>query len=167
VIHVAIVVGNTILGIRRNADFATPTRAPSIFPLRAWRMGLRAQTYPVTREKMDTPMRPCKNTRTKGNCKSRGKPSSEDAGRKRSVSKARTRCVMTTSKDANPRSPYGEKVSFASAVGGGAQLSTADRREITHIYPFYIFTLQAHIVCTPSCHLPSIRARKDVTRTRP
>src|SRR5271155_4824454 len=36
--------------------------------------------------------------------------------------------------------------------------------EITHVNPFYIITLQAHIVYAPSCH--SMLVREDVKRSR-
>jgi hypothetical protein len=102
---------------------------------------------------METPMRPCKNTRTKGHWRNRGALLSEDAGKKTSVSKARTRCVITTSKDANPRRPYFESNCQPSLiVAGSLRIAIEILRAVTYVHPFYVITLRAHIVRAPSCH---------------
>ena len=92
-------------GKRLKALFPTEVRASSGWPARHWRMGFRAHTYPVTRAKTDTPMRPCVRMRMKGYWNRRGAVPTAVVGRKRSPSKARVRWVRTTVKDARPRSP--------------------------------------------------------------
>jgi hypothetical protein len=82
-----------------------PFNAASWFPDANCRIGFRAHTYPVTREKIGTPILPCTRTRTIGYWKNRGEAPSAEVGLKRSGSKARVRWVNTTRRDATPRRP--------------------------------------------------------------
>ncbi len=63
----------------------------------------------VTKEKMVTPIRPWTRIRRKGSCSTRGAASADEAGRKRSPSKARAMCVKTTSDEARPLRPCGNR----------------------------------------------------------
>lgn len=102
---VAIVVGRISLGTRRNALFAIDLNAASGFPARHCRIGFKAQTYPVTREKIVTPTRPWTRIRTIGYWRNRGGAPSCDVGLKSSSSNARAIWVKTTSREAKPRRP--------------------------------------------------------------
>ena len=99
-------VGKTRRGTRRNAEREIVLKHAVWLPARHWRMGFRAQTYPVTREKIVTPMRPWGRMRKMGSWRRRGRSPSPELGRKRSGSKARAIWVATTRRDAIPRRPY-------------------------------------------------------------
>ena len=99
-------VGSRSLGILLNALFAMPLKAASWFPAAHCRIGFRAQTYPVTSEKIDTPIRPCRRIRIMGYWSKRGASCSCSVALKMPSSNARARCVKTTRMDAMPRRPY-------------------------------------------------------------
>lgn len=110
-ISVPKVAGRKSRGVRRNALFAIPTNAASCCPARNCRIGFRAHTYPVTRENIDTPIRPCTRIRIIGNWRNRGEtPVSADTGLKRSSSNPLAMCVQTTRSDAMPRRPCCENL---------------------------------------------------------
>lgn len=92
-----------------------PLKAASWFPAAHCLMGFKAQTYPVTSENIDTPIRPCTSIRTIGYWRNRGAACSRDVGLKRSSSKARARCVKTTRRDAMPRRPYDQVIVLVEA----------------------------------------------------
>lgn len=106
--HIKIVtidVGSKSLGILLNALFAIPLNAASWFPAANCLIGLKAHTYPVIREKMDTPIRPWTSTRNIGYWRNRGAACSSKVDLNRSSSNARARWVTTTRRDAMPRRP--------------------------------------------------------------
>lgn len=152
---VAIDVGNRSLGILRNALFAMPLKAASWFPAAHCLMGFKAQTYPVTSENIDTPIRPCTSIRTIGYWRNRGAACSWDVGLKRSSSKARARCVKTTRRDAIPRRPYDQVIMLVEAFlragiveGDWGRGFRRKRQGVTYIYPFHVFLSDAHSAST-------------------
>jgi len=101
-------VGSISRGTRRKALFATELNIAFRSPPRTCRIGLRAQTYPVTKAKIATPIRPCVNTRRNGYWKSFGGSPGSEVGFIRSRKNPRVICVAMTRTEARPRRPYGD-----------------------------------------------------------
>lgn len=145
---VAIDVGSRSLGILRNALLAMPLKAASWFPAAHCRMGFKAHTYPVTREKIETPIRPCTRTRSIGYWRIRGEASSAEVGLKRSSSNARARWVKTTRTEAIPRRPY-DGLDWLNKEGTVLQRRERDTQgPATYIYPFHILLSGTHSAFT-------------------